>query len=186
VQNLEKSHVGLLLRPMDNVRIERIVKHRLVILFALVALLAGTVVPQTTQPTARPISPEKNTKAKPNTIIRRMNPPTLSKPNGYTQVVVATGSRVIYLAGQTVVEIDGNVVGRSDYRGQAKQALENVKAPLAAAGVGFDQVVRVDYNVLEMANASVLREVRNSYLESAFAARTLVEVKKFARDEYIV
>jgi enamine deaminase RidA (YjgF/YER057c/UK114 family) len=162
------------------------VKYGLAILLALVALMAGTVAAQTQQATASLTSAEKNTEAKPNTAIRRMNPPTLSKPNGYTHVVVATGSRMIYIAGQTAVDRDGNLVGPGDFRAQAKQAFENLKAGLAAAGVGFDQVVKLNYYVLDMANAPVLREVRTSYLGSAFPASTLVEVKKLARDEFML
>jgi enamine deaminase RidA (YjgF/YER057c/UK114 family) len=161
-------------------------KQRVAILYALVALMAGTVAGQTRQSTAPPGFPEKNTEAKPNTTIRRMNPPTLSKPNGYTHVVVATGSRTIYIAGQTAVDREGNPVGPGDFRAQAKQAFENLKAALAAAGVGFGQVVKVNYYVLDMANAPVLREVRTSYLGSALPASTLVEVKKLARDEFML
>jgi enamine deaminase RidA (YjgF/YER057c/UK114 family) len=57
---------------------------------------------------------------------------------------------------------------------------------LAAAGVGFDQVVRINYYVLDMANAAVLREVRLKYLASALPASTLIEVKRLARDGYML
>ena len=161
-------------------------KHGMVTLFALIALIPGAVTARAQQAAARPSAPEKSTNAKPNSPIRRMNPPTLSKPNGYEQVVVATGGREIYVAGQTPVDKDGKIVSPGDFRGQAIQAFENVKAALAAAGVGFDQVVRVNYYVLDMANAAILREVRLKYLGSAFPASTLIEVKRLARDEYML
>ena len=161
-------------------------KHGLVIFSTLLAVIAGTAIAQAQQATAQPSSSEKSAGAKTNTTIRRMNPPALPKPNGYAQVVIATGSRTIFLAGQTSVDKDGNIVGAGDFRAQAKQAFENVKTALAAAGVGFDQVVRVNYYVLDMANASVLREVRNTYLGSNAPASTLVEIKKLARDEYMI
>jgi enamine deaminase RidA (YjgF/YER057c/UK114 family) len=88
--------------------------------------------------------------------------------------------------GQTPVDKDGNMVGTGDFRTQTKQAFENVKAALAAAGVGFDQVVRINYYVLDMGNAPVLREIRNTYLGSAIPASTLVEVKRLAREEYMI
>lgn len=161
-------------------------KQGLAILFALVAVMAGTVAAQTQQATARAKSPERNIEAKSNTTIRRLNPLTLTKPNGYAQLVIATGNRTIYLAGQTPVDKDGNMVGTGDFRTQTKQAFENVKAALAAAGVGFDQVVRINYYVLDMGNAPVLREIRNTYLGSAIPASTLVEVKRLAREEYMI
>jgi len=159
---------------------------RLTILLVLVTLMSRTAAAQARQATFPPGSPEKNTEVKPNATIRRINPLTLSKPNGYTHVVVATSGRTIYIAGQTAVDSYGNVVGPGDFRAQAKQAFENLKAALAAAGIGFDQVVKLNYYVLDMANAPVLREVRNGYLASAFPASTLVEVRKLARDELML
>jgi len=155
-------------------------------LLMLVTLTAGTAAGRAQQSTAPPDSSGKNTGAKPSATIRRINPPTLGQPNGYTHVVVATGGRTIYIAGQTAVDSHGDIVGRGDFRAQAKQAFENLKTALAAAGVGFGDVVKVNYYVLDMTNAPVLREIRNSYLGSAFPASTLVEVRKLARDEFML
>ena len=124
--------------------------------------------------------------AKSKPTIRRINPPTISKPNGWTQVVIAAGSHTIYIAGQTAVDKDGNVVGPGDFRAQAIQVFENLKAALAAAGARFNQVVKVNYYLSDMANAPVLREVRDSYVKPDFPASTLVEVTKLARDEFML
>ena len=160
-------------------------KYGFTILLVLVTLVSGAA--QTRQGAVATDSPKKDASATPgNTAIRRINPPTLSKPNGYTQLVVATGGRAIYISGQTAVDSKGDVVGPGDFRAQAQQSFENLKAALAAAGVGFDQVVKLNYYVLDMANAPVLREVRNRYLVSAFPASTLVEVRKLARDEFML
>ena len=157
-------------------------KYRLTILLMLVTVMCGTAAGQARQA----VPPDTSTVTKSSTTIRRINPPTLSKPNGYSQVVVAAGGRTVYIAGQTAVDSHGDVVGRGDFRAQAKQAFENLRAALAAAGVGFNEVVKLNYYVLDMANAPVLREVRNSYLGSAPPASTLVEVRKLARDEYML
>jgi enamine deaminase RidA (YjgF/YER057c/UK114 family) len=125
-------------------------------------------------------------RAKPNTSIRRTNPPALYEPNGYTHVVEATGRRSIYLSGQTSVDKGGNVVGAGDFRAQAVQVFENLRVALAAAGAGFGDVVKANYYVLDMSNIAVLREVRRGYLGSAAPASTLVEVRKLAREEFLV
>ena len=124
--------------------------------------------------------------AKSKPTIRRINSPTISKPNGWTQVVIAVGSHTIYIAGQTAVDKDGKVVGPGDFRAQAIQVFENLKAALAAAGAGFKEVVKVNYYLLDMANAPVMREVRDSYFKSDFPASTLLEVGKLARDEFML
>jgi enamine deaminase RidA (YjgF/YER057c/UK114 family) len=115
-----------------------------------------------------------------------VNPPTLNKPNGYTHVVIATGSRTIFIAGQTATDKNGNVIGKGDFRAQATQVFENLKSALAAAGASFSDVVKLNYYVLDMGNAPVLREVRNGYLGSAFPASTLVQVGKLAQDGFML
>jgi enamine deaminase RidA (YjgF/YER057c/UK114 family) len=129
---------------------------------------------------------KRKVKPKPKTCIRRMNPPSLYKPNGYTHVVEATGRRTIYLSGQTAVDKDGNLVGVGDFHAQVIQVFENLRAALAAAGAGFGDVVKVTYYVLDMSNIAVLREVRRGYLGSAAPASTLVEVRRLAREEFLV
>ena len=130
----------------------------------------------------------KKRKAKPKakSSIRRVNPPSLYKPNGYTHVVEATGRRTIYLSGQTAVDKDGNLVGVGDFRAQVIQVFENLRTALAAAGVGFGDVVKSNYYVLDMSNIAVLREVRRGYLGSTAPASTLVEVRRLAREEFLV
>jgi enamine deaminase RidA (YjgF/YER057c/UK114 family) len=124
--------------------------------------------------------------AKMSSSIRRVNPAALYPPNGYTHVVEATGGRTIYISGQVPSDKDGNVVGVGDFRAQAVQVFENLKAALAAADAGFGDVVKANYYVLDMSNITVLREVRRGYLGAAAPASTLVEVRKLAREEFLV
>lgn len=118
--------------------------------------------------------------------IRRVNPAALYPPNGYTHVVEAKGGRTIYISGQVPSDKDGNVVGVGDFRAQVVQVFENLKAALAAASAGFGDVVKANYYVLDMSNITVLREERRGYLGSAAPASTLVEVRKLAREEFLV
>ena len=41
----------------------------------------------------------------------RVNPPELSPPTGFSHAVVATGTRVVFLAGQTALDTEGKVTG---------------------------------------------------------------------------
>ena len=146
-------------------------KYRLATLFGVVVLVAATVAPQD---------------ANPRSNIQRMNPPTLSKPNGYTHVVIAKGSRMIFIAGQTSSDKNGNVVGKGDFRAQARQVFENLKSALTAAGASFNDVVKLNYYIIDMGNAATLREVRSIYVGNVSPAATLVQVGKLARDEYML
>jgi enamine deaminase RidA (YjgF/YER057c/UK114 family) len=65
--------------------------------------------------------------------IERVNPPSLAAPSGFSHAVVATGGRLVFLAGQTALDAAGAVVGGTVAE-QFEQALGNVLTALAAAG----------------------------------------------------
>jgi enamine deaminase RidA (YjgF/YER057c/UK114 family) len=64
--------------------------------------------------------------------VRRVNPPSLARPSGFSHAVVATGTTV-HLAGQTALDADGAIVGDGVVE-QFEQALANLLAALDAAG----------------------------------------------------
>ena len=114
--------------------------------------------------------------------IRFINPDTLAKPPSYSHVVEVTGpGRIVYVAGQLGTDRKGEVVG-PDFRAQAIQVFENLKAALAAVGATFADVVKVNSYVSDMAHMPVLRDVRAGYLNAAaLPASTSLQVSAFAR-----
>lgn len=115
--------------------------------------------------------------------IRFINPDTLTKPPTYTQVVEVTGpGRVVYISGQLATGRDGNLVSR-DFRQQALQVFENLKAALAAVGASFKDVVKVNSYLADVADLPVLRDVRAGYLNAAaLPASTTLGGSSFARE----
>jgi len=114
---------------------------------------------------------------------RFLNPPTIHAPRGYTHVVEATGpGRIVYIAGQLGVDPGGNMGG--DFRAQAVQAFENLKAALAAVGGTFEQMVKVNMYFTDIdAQLPIAREVRDRYVNTAAPpASTAVQISKLARD----
>lgn len=77
-----------------------------------------------------------------------INPATLPTPESYTQVVVATGRRLVFVAGQVAEDERGNLVGAGDLARQARQAFANVSRALTAAGARPDQVARITIYVV--------------------------------------
>jgi enamine deaminase RidA (YjgF/YER057c/UK114 family) len=65
--------------------------------------------------------------------IERVNPPELAAPSGFAHAVIATGGRLVFLAGQTALSRDGSIVGTSVTE-QFEVALGNLLTALAAAG----------------------------------------------------
>ncbi|WP_432192792.1 RidA family protein [Streptomyces sp. bgisy027] len=80
----------------------------------------------------------------------RIDPPELSPPTGFSHAVVATGSRVVFLAGQTALDSDGKVVGET-LPEQFERALSNLLAALAAAGGTPADLARVTVYATDVA-----------------------------------
>ncbi len=65
--------------------------------------------------------------------IERINPPSLAAPSGFAHAVMATGGRMVFLAGQTALDASGAIVGDTVVE-QFELALANLFTALAAAG----------------------------------------------------
>jgi enamine deaminase RidA (YjgF/YER057c/UK114 family) len=115
--------------------------------------------------------------------IRFINPDALTKPPTYTQVVEVTGpGRTAYISGQLATGRDGTLVSR-DFRAQAEQVFENLKAALAAVGATFKDVVKINSYLADIAHLPILREVRAGYLNAAaLPASTTLGGSSFARE----
>ncbi len=118
-------------------------------------------------------------------IHRFLNPPTMPATRGYTHVVeTRSPSRTIYLAGQLGMTPDGQFAGApGDFRAQATQCFENLKAALGAADATFEHVVKVNVYFTDMAHLPVYFEVRDRYVDTkAPPASTAVQVVRLARE----
>ncbi|MFB6809141.1 RidA family protein [Streptomyces sp. NPDC056387] len=74
--------------------------------------------------------------------LERINPAELSPPTGFSHAVAASGSRLVFLAGQTALDPAGKVVGDT-LPEQFERALTNLLAALAASGGAPSDLARV-------------------------------------------
>ncbi len=117
--------------------------------------------------------------------LRFSNPKSMPPPRGYTMVVEATGpGRTIYVAGQLGMTAAGAFAGGpGDFRAQATQCFENLKAALASVGAGFEHVVKITNFFVDMAHLPMFFEVRDRYVNTkAPPASTAIQVVRLARE----
>ncbi|GAA2629183.1 RidA family protein [Streptomyces vastus] len=81
----------------------------------------------------------------------RINPAELSPPTGFSHAVTTTGSRVVYLAGQTALDTEGKIVG-STLPDQFERALTNLLTALRAAGGTPTDLARVTVYTTDVAD----------------------------------
>jgi enamine deaminase RidA (YjgF/YER057c/UK114 family) len=122
--------------------------------------------------------------------IRRINPPELGTPPGYSQIVDVRANRIIFIAGQTALDRDGNVVGKSDFGTQAAQVFDNLATALKASGCTAANLVKLTVFLTDMGNLGRYREARNRFFASvtpsAAPAVTLVEVSKLYGPDFMI
>jgi reactive intermediate/imine deaminase len=118
--------------------------------------------------------------------VRRINPPTLYAPVGYTHAVSVSGGRTIYVSGEVPLDKDRKVVGAGDFSAQVRQVFENVKAVLAAADATMADVIKINVYLVDASQIAKFREVRDEYFKSDPPASTAVEVRALLRPEVMV
>ncbi|MGI5458747.1 RidA family protein [Streptomyces sp. CA-249302] len=119
----------------------------------------------------------------------RVNPPGLAPPTGFSHAVVATGTRVVFLAGQTALDADGKVVGDT-LAEQFEKALGNLLAALNACGGTPADLARVTVYATDVAAYRVhAPELGRIWRESAgrdYPAMAVVEVVRLWDDQALV
>jgi enamine deaminase RidA (YjgF/YER057c/UK114 family) len=118
----------------------------------------------------------------------KLNPSALPIPTGYSQVVVATGSRLVFVAGQVALDAQGTLVAPGDVVGQARQAFANLRTAIEAAGASIDDVVKIIWYVVGY-RPELLAELaaaRNEVFQGHAPASTLVGVSALAQPHFLV
>jgi enamine deaminase RidA (YjgF/YER057c/UK114 family) len=107
----------------------------------------------------------------------------------FSQVVVTSGRRTIYTAGQVAIDADGALVGAADLAAQTTQAMRNVGFALAAAGAGFGDIVKLTTYVVnyQPEQRVVIGRARSPFFDGRTPpASTLIGVAALALPEWLV
>lgn len=119
-----------------------------------------------------------------------INPPSVfrSLDHGFSQAVLASGRRTLYVSGQTAWDAGKQLVG-TDLAAQAKQAFRNLRAVVEAAGGTLDDVVSlrlyiVDYRPQEA--AAVGQALREAFPGPAKPAATWIGVASLADPGFLI
>jgi len=120
---------------------------------------------------------------------KHVSPPSLfaSVEHGFSQVVVASGAKTVFISGQTAWDANKQIVGRS-LGEQARQALRNVKAAVEAAGGNLDDIVALRIYIVHQPERSL--EAVGAALREVFAtnppASTWIGVSSLAVAEFLI
>ena len=116
----------------------------------------------------------------------RISPEGVHEARGYTPVVRATGSRMVFISGQVGVTPDGTVA--DGLEAQARQAFANLRTALAAAGATPADVAKITTFVVDYSpeKRAAMSAGRGDFWEGEWPASTLVGVQALAIPEILI
>jgi enamine deaminase RidA (YjgF/YER057c/UK114 family) len=120
--------------------------------------------------------------------LKCINPDGISTPQTYSHVIVATGGRMVFIAGQVAEDRQGNLVGRGDMAAQARQVFANIGRALAAAGAEPRQVAKLTIFVANYRreHLAMIEEGRVALFGDHKPTDTLVGVAALTNPDYLL
>ena len=103
----------------------------------------------------------------------------LAEPISHFTDAVRAGD-LVFVSGIVAVDGQGRLVGGGDVVAQARQVFESMRAVLAAADCGFEDVVKVTIFLTDVDDRPKINPVRQEIFGAARPASTLVEVPRLA------
>lgn len=124
--------------------------------------------------------------------VQHLNPEGITKPASYWQVSVATGSRTVYVAGQTALDENGVPLHEGDLAAQTERVYLNLATALKGAGATF-----ADVTMLTVYVVGLTPEKRDQYHAGSLRAAealgvdlrkpsTLIGVTSLARPAFLI
>jgi len=110
--------------------------------------------------------------------------PGLNQDNDMCMVVRA--GRMLFLRGQTGLDLDNNFVGKGDPAAQAEQAIRNVKILLEEAGSKLEHICKVTTYITDRAHREAVYNVVGRHLKGIHPCGTGIIVRGLAMPEMLM
>lgn len=109
----------------------------------------------------------------------------------YSHGMIAPGGELVVVAGQVAADRAGKLVGPGDIEAQTRQAFENVRAVLEAAGSGMRQIVRFQTFLTHATDIEGFMQARKELFPSYFPdgvypPNTILVVSRLVLPELLV
>ncbi|MEU4192326.1 RidA family protein [Kribbella sp. NPDC026611] len=120
--------------------------------------------------------------------IELLNPSDLPTPTTYSHVAIATGTKLIFIAGQEPEDLKGDLVAPGNLALQAQQTFANLGRALAAAGARPDQVTRLGIYLVGYLreHQAIVQEARVAVFGDHKPVDVLIGVAALARPEQLI
>jgi 2-iminobutanoate/2-iminopropanoate deaminase len=114
-----------------------------------------------------------------------VQPAGLWDPRPRFAQVVQVGKQ-IYIAGQTSVDEQGNVVGKGEIEVQARQVFQNLQKCLESVGAGFNHVVKLNVYSTDLdAHREIISKLRREYFREPVVSTT-VQISRLVHPDWLL
>ena len=104
----------------------------------------------------------------------------------YKMATRMEGGRLLYISGQVAWDASGNLVGKGDVRAQARQAFENLRGVLQAAGGDVGNLMKITTYITRIEDFPAVAEARTATFQGELPASTLIVVKALFHPDFLV
>jgi len=120
-----------------------------------------------------------------------INPDSLfpSLPHGFSQIVIATGRKIVFISGQTAWDEQKNIVGGDSVLEQARQAFRNLEKAMESAGGTLKDIVVLRIYVVDYqaeCGTAVGAVLRETFSSENPPASTWIGVSALADPEFLI
>ncbi|MDM7995696.1 MAG: RidA family protein [Acidobacteriota bacterium] len=98
----------------------------------------------------------------------------------YSQAVRANG--LLFISGQIPVQPDSGLVVEGGIEAQTHQVMKNIAAILAAAGSGFDKLLKTTVFLTDLDDFSAFNQIYGEYVGDSKPARVTVQVARLPKE----
>jgi 2-iminobutanoate/2-iminopropanoate deaminase len=96
------------------------------------------------------------------------------------------GRSVVFVSGQGALSPEGEAVGAGDFEAQTRQALQNLRTVLEAAGASLQDILKLTVFVTDIANLRDYGRIKAEFIQGPQPASTAVEVSALALPEMMI
>jgi reactive intermediate/imine deaminase len=94
--------------------------------------------------------------------------------------------RLVYISGQVAWDANGNIVGTGDIRAQARQAFENLRQVLRAAGGDLRDLLKITTYLTKLEDFPAVAETRSTIFQGELPASTLIVVPSLFHSDFLI
>lgn len=119
-----------------------------------------------------------------------ISPSSLRSPSGFSHGILTRGGDILFLAGQTAFDAEGNLIAPGDVVGQYRQALSAHKAVVEEAGGTMQDIAQMTIFVKDRddykAHLKELGQAHREFFGAYYPATALFEISRFFDDGVLI